>query len=422
LNLLIVVYDFPPYVIGGAVNRTVKYIKYLKKHKDISITVLTSKRLKLSQDESLSKILKDIDIHYVEDPIQNKYDKVKSKILKKKVKKSLFFNIKDMLKKIISNLMFPDFHIIWGYKAYKQAKQIENIDIVYSTFPIASAHFLATLLSIKFHKPLILDYRDLWFKNKIFKKNCRIANYINKYIEKYILNHASYVIFTTEFAKDKYLNENLLHRDKKYSVLWNGIDPQDFIHTKAKNYKDGYLSVNIVYTGGLGNINSSRRTPKFLFNAANTLSNKLMLNIYGDIPADVIEYANKIENIKFYGLIPYSEIASVLNEADILIVILTPDEDLTAVPGKVFEYMYSNKYILALTDKKSQLASLLRTYNFASIVDPFDEVEIYNTLTDIIKHKRYMNIKQTNTKMINEFNRIENTETLYNIIRNTGLK
>jgi glycosyltransferase involved in cell wall biosynthesis len=322
------------------------------------------------------------------------------------------------LKSIISNFFISDFHIVWAYKAYKKAVKIHDIDVVYATFPIASAHLLGMLLAKKFKKPLILDYRDLWFGNNIFKKSISFVNRFNKVIEKHIIKKSSYVIFTTKFAKNKYLEYKMIQSAKEHCVLWNGFDPDDYQSLSNNNCNPAEKNnINIVYTGGLGNINSTRRTPKYLFNAISKIKNEFSFDIYGEIPLDVIHYASNIKGINFHGLISHNEIAQKLNNADILVVVLTPDEDLTAVPGKIYEYMYSHKYILALTDKNSQLASLLYDYNFASIVDPFDEEVIYQELTKIIENKYYSSMEMIDKYMINQFNRKDNSEKLYKIIK-----
>lgn len=423
MKILITIYDFPPYVTGGSVLRTIKYIKYLKPY-GIDFTVLTAKRKILVSKNAFSEILNEIEVIYIEDPIQNIFDKAKSvssESVKSNIVKSIVNLGKKNIKRILNNILIPDKGYFWykkSYKAIMKLHDIRNFDIIYASFPEPSALWLGYKISIKTNLPLVLDFRDLWSTNPLFRKTVLITKYTRR-LEKRILKKARSIIFATEMARDIYIREGMVNKDKT-CILWNGFDPDDFsLSHSCVSIMDKSV-FNFTYAGNTGNLSDPARNPKIMIDAfiafAKNVSN-VRLNFIGNLPSDVINYVSGKKEIMISGMLKHSDVGQILKDSDVLLVILTKYEDLSAVPGKVYEYMAAGKYILALTSKESQLAHLISMYKYGSIVNPdsFDEIiSKMQEARNIVKER--VEIKPDSV-FVEKFNRQNAAESLKNIFQ-----
>lgn len=340
-------------------------------------TVITVNRKNLPKKNTFNEILKDVKVIYVEDPIQNIFDKVKE--VSTKTKKAsivdLFINFgKTIVKGVLNNFLFPDKGYFWYKRSFRKVYElinINNFDVVYGSFPEPSAIWLAYKISKKSHLPLVIDYRDLWSTNPLFGK-ISLMNKYTAYAEKRILKHADIVIFATAMAEENYINKKIVEKGKAF-LLWNGFDPEDFVIDLSKDSIIDKSVFNFTYTGNTGDLTNPSRNPKAFIDAFiefTKTKNKIRLNFIGNLPSDVNNYVSNVKEIYVSGMMPHADISRILSDSDILVVILTEAEDLSAVPGKVYEYMAANKFILALTKENSQLSNLIKKYEYGMVVDP----------------------------------------------------
>jgi glycosyltransferase involved in cell wall biosynthesis len=211
----------------------------------------------------------------------------------------------------------------------------------------------------------------------------------------------------------------MVNPDKTY-LLWNGFDPDDFT-LKAKG--DSIIdksAFNFTYTGNTGNLSDPARNPKIMIEAfiefTKNVSN-VRLNFIGNLPPDVVNYVSGLKEITISGMVKHTDIGQILKDSDVLLVILTKYEDLSAVPGKVYEYMAAGKYIIALTEEKSQLAYLISMYRFGCIVNPDSFEGIISKMLEsknIVKER--VEVKP-DYLFVKRFNRKNAAENLLNILQ-----
>ncbi len=425
INMLIVVYDFPPEVAGGGVMRTVKLLKYLRTSSINPFVLTVQRNISLSfVDESLDASVSNFEITRAKDILFSKAGGFIQTIRKNptaSIKNEVILFLRRKFK-IIENLLIPDKNAGWiipavakGIKLVKKNK----INIVYATGPPFSSFIAGYIISRLTGKMLAIDYRDAWNGNPLFDSDWRLKNILCRKLEKIVLHRADYAIFTTPNIKNSTIyNSNI--QPKRSKIVWNGYDQADFptdYKTINRNNK-----LNIRYLGGVGGINEER-SPKKLLDAFGKLDTgyRAELEFIGFVPNDVKEYVlnNSIKNVSFVSAVDHLSAIKYMLDSDILIVLLPIEQDgLNCVPGKTFEYMRSQRPILAITPLKGQLAQLIRDYNAGIVVDSESGDKIYYELKSLIE-KVKSNHSFYNARDVKYFNRNNQYQILENYLLST---
>lgn len=387
-KVLVIAHIFPP-LGGSGVQRTLKFVKYLKKYGYEPIVVTAGNSSFLLKDPSLlQQIPNDVQVIRVDEPkqiqsedLQNIFELYKELIIDNHLLKQYTILLKQNASQLLQALL-PDQYIIWAMRvieAIKKEVDLHNIDVVYSTSGPYSDHAVGYYMKTKFNKPWVCDFRDEWSNNPYIDvdKNNLIFKVIQS-MEKAFVHTADKVITTTPLAKENY--QELFHlSSEKVVTITNGYDELDFsnIINKKKNEK-----FTIIHNGMLYGI----RTPKPLLLALASLINK------GLLPKNKIEMKfSYIENGEEWlkeseqlGLrecltfLDYAEHAVSLQnavEADVLLLIVGAGEKAKSVyTGKVFEYLRLGKPILSLAPKEGLVDHLIQQTNRGYNVE-YDDIE-----------------------------------------------
>lgn len=212
-KVLMIAHQFPP-IGGSGVQRTVKFVKYLRNF-DYEPIILTRDASKAAlKDETL---LKD-----VPDGI--------------KVIRTMacdFAALPGVFKyfgKIVNKLLIPDSERIWQRFARKQALAAikdNKIDVIYTTSAPYSDHLLGVYLKKQYPEiPLVCDFRDEWTNNPYHVRKGLRAK-IERNQEKMVLKYADCLITNTPVMLSNFLRDNPETKDKFY-VIPNGYDDEDF--------------------------------------------------------------------------------------------------------------------------------------------------------------------------------------------------
>jgi glycosyltransferase involved in cell wall biosynthesis len=120
----------------------------------------------------------------------------------------------------------------------------------------------------------------------------------------------------------------------------------------------------------------------------------------------IITGSNFRNSVRILGQKPHAEAISAMCNADVLLVLQGGDKMKdTEVPGKIFEYMGSGRYILALV-KPGDVSAILSKTNTALIVNPDDTDVIKKQLLDLIELKKQGRlIPYPNNEYIHTFSR-----------------
>ena len=249
-KILILTYDFPPYVSVGGL-RPYSWYKYLHEYgvHPVVITRQWSNKYGnyldyIAPGESNSTIIESknestlIKTSYqpnLANKLMIKYGESKFKFIRKLI--SGFYEISQFILPIgpKSNLYFEA----------KKYLSTNKVDVIIATGDPFILFGYASKLSKKYNTPWIADYRDPWSQKQYIQNNL-ISRIWHSFLEKKIITSASVVVTVSEFLKTKI---SQLIKNKPFLILPNGYDPEAINETKNTIQENECL--NIAFVGSI---------------------------------------------------------------------------------------------------------------------------------------------------------------------------
>lgn len=285
----------------------------------------------------------------------------------------------------------PDRWWSWAFTAIPLGKKLIDKyqpDIIWSTYPVSTAHYIGYRLNQYKNTPWVADYRD--------PLQCRYDNNVSKYssiakwIEKKTIQYCTKAVFTTVPAAQLYYRLYPDEQLSKFSVIENGFDEQNFDGIKFVHQPEGN-KYSLLHSGA---VYQNGRDPIALFQAISALKveNKLDHSNFELVfrGASSDGYISKImelditELVHFKPSIPYKEsLAEMLSTSGLLLI--QGGLFNKQIPGKAYEYIRCNKAILALSPKGGATGQLLSKVEAVEIVE---EVEcIKKAILSMMKNR-----------------------------------
>ncbi len=346
-NLLFISIAFPPKSDPECI-QSARYFKALKLTNAFNIQALTSSSptLFMDEDKSLDK--------YIEpaDNIQ------KIKIIEWKITNWV-------LRKFMPHgIDWPDskfsFHMQW-----KQAiNKVTKPDIIYSrSFPLSST-LMAYKLVNHFNTPWVLHLSDPWSISPIHSRTEKNQKFQEEW-EKKSFEKATYICLTSKATINAY-KKKYPSLSKKFQLIPNV--PYEQQKNEPINWK-GKLKIS--YTGGLAGLRSPEKFLKALEQSIKThpeIENSIEVVFAGNIDKDVknIFSTSKLTCIKHLGNISLNQSIKLQQSSHILLSIdnpITKGEQAMFIPSKLYDYINSNRKVLALTTNNSASDDFLTDFN-----------------------------------------------------------
>ncbi len=254
------------------------------------------------------------------------------------------------------NLFIPDARIGWKKHALQKAAELlpnGKYKAIVTTSPPHSTQLIGLELKKKYKLPWIADLRDPWTNIYYYEElyHTALAKRIDEKYEHQVLEQADAVIVTSEDTKRLFLNKPVAVDASKILVIPNGYDEDDFQYPSAPP-KDTLL---ITYTGTITenyNIDIFLKVLAHLTSVHSEINYKL--RFVGAVPDGVrnrIEKAGVLGITEFVPYVPHGEAIKYLMESSILLLGIPDVANEYAnvpIPGKLFEYLASNKPIVAI--------------------------------------------------------------------------
>ena len=156
--------------------------------------------------------------------------------------------------------------------------------------------------------------------------------------------------------------------DDKFSIVMNGYDPEAFAAFQPRPHAPGKIVV--VLTGTVARSTSARYYLDALDSLPEEIRSRFETRFVGRIAEDEKEcIAGRKSDIKRLGFLPQAQALQQMEDADYLLLTLT---DASHLPGKLFEYLATEKPILAVTLGDSEIARLLAETKAGLHADPSD--------------------------------------------------
>lgn len=370
-KVLIVSYYWPP-AGGPGVQRWLKFVKYLPDFAvEPHVYVPENPTYPLVDEKLVAEVSKKAII--LKQPIIEPYGlaaflskkntkKISSGIITHKKKQSF---VERAMLWVRGNLFIPDARVLWVKPSVQFLKKylIENqITTVITTGPPHSLHLIGLELKKDLNVHWITDFRDPWTTigyHKELKLSHRAAQK-HKKLEKEVLKSCDRVIVTSPTTKKEFKNLT----DRPISVITNGYDVENI---KSKPMDEKFT---VAHIGSL----LSERNPKVLWEALSELieentafAEAFQLKLIGAVSSEVLD-SLKEEGLEAYcNLLGYMSHEEALQEqrcSQVLLLIEINSQDTACIiPGKLFEYMVSDRPIIALGPENADFSQILTATN-----------------------------------------------------------
>ncbi|MDZ7265863.1 MAG: glycosyltransferase family 4 protein [candidate division KSB1 bacterium] len=294
-------------------------------------------------------------------------------------------------------LTIPDKDVNWlpyavaeGWRLHRR----EKFDLIYSTAPPFTDHLIALWLKKLTGLPWVADFRDPWarapWKAEILGDSLR--GKAATYLERRFVTAADRVILNTEWIRKDFADYYGPPLSRKFRVITNGFDPQDFVQFETGTAPRPHKKLVITHTGAL----YRKRNPQNFFTACEHLISRhgvspaeLELRFIGTVAPELyssFECGEALRQvIQVMPPVSHQQALQYQLESDVLL-ILQPGTSMS-VPGKIFEYIGMRKTILAITPPGAT-ADVVRTHNLGLIADPDNLAEIENCLLRLVQDFR----------------------------------
>jgi len=422
-KLLIITYYFPP-AGGPGVQRWLKFVKYLPEFDIQPIVYVPENPTYPIIDEGLVSQISDKVIvlkNKILEPYQlasifskNKTKKISSGIFPHK-KKQTFLD-KTFLW-VRGNLFIPDARVLWVKPSVSYLEKYireNNIDTIVTSGPPHSLHLIGLELKEKLNVKWFADFRDPWTTIG-YHKALRLSNYAakkHKKLESKVLNTADTIIVTSKTTKAEF--EAITN--KPISVITNGYD----IENVEKQTLD--TKFTLAHIGSF----LSDRNPPFLWECLVELLNEipdfkthLEIKLIGAVSQEVLDAIsqfNLTEYLNLLGYVSHNEAIAHQKKSQVLLLIEINSEDTKSIiPGKLFEYMVSNRPIIAIGPQGSDFADIIKETNTGVFFDYSKKAKLKSVILDF--YNQFLEGKlQSNGVGLQQYSRKNLTKQLAQLI------
>lgn len=379
-RVLIIIYYWPP-AGGPGVQRWLKFVKYLPEYGIEPVVYIPENPTYPLIDNGLMADVRE-DTTILKNKIIEPYawasafskgntKKISSGIIPDKKKQSA---LQKLMLWVRGNLFIPDARVFWVKPSIKYLSkyiQENGIDIVITTGPPHSLHLIGKGLKEKLGVKWLADFRDPWTTIGYHKelKLSVSAEAKHKTMEKDVLNTADAILVTSPTTKKEF--EALT--SKPVSVITNGYD----VEKSAKQPLDEKFS--IAHIGSF----LSERNPRILWKALKELVKEnaefkaaFELKLIGAVSQEVLNAIAEFKLDKYVnnlGYVSHAEAVAQQRKSQVLLLVEIDSEDTKCIiPGKLFEYMVSERPILAVGPKGADFADIMQSTNTGVFVT-YDE-------------------------------------------------
>jgi len=389
-KLLIITYYWPP-AGGPGVQRWLKFVKYLPEFDVQPIVYVPENPTYPIVDTHLETEVSDNAI-ILKSPIfepyqlasflsKNKTKKISSGIIPNQKKQSL---LDKFLLWIRGNLFIPDARVFWVKPSVKYLEKYirENeIDTIVTSGPPHSLHLIGLELKQKLNLKWLADFRDPWTTIG-YHKSLRLSNYAAKrhiQLENQVLNSADTIIVTSKTTKTEFQAIT----SKPIAVITNGFD----VEKVEKQILD--VKFSLAHIGSF----LSERNPLILWESLVELlqeipefKSHLEIKLMGAVSQEVLETISKFglnSYLNNLGYVSHAVAVAHQRKSQVLLLIEINSEDTKSIiPGKLFEYMVSERPIVAIGPKDSDFAEIITNTNTGVFFDYSEKSRLKQTIFD----------------------------------------
>jgi glycosyltransferase involved in cell wall biosynthesis len=426
-KLLIITYYWPP-AGGPGVQRWLKFVKYLPEFNIQPIVYIPENPTYPIIDNGLQSEVSDKAIilkNKIFEPYglasffgKSKTKKISSGIISNQKKQSF---VEKTLLWVRGNLFIPDARFLWVKPSVKYLKKYieeNNIDTIVTSGPPHSLHLIGLQLKKEVNIKWFADFRDPWTTIGYHKalKLSSTAEKKHKALEREVLTTVDTIIVTSKTTKTEFQAIT----SQPIEVITNGYDVEKVI----KQPLDEKFS--------LAHIGSflSERNPRILWKAIQELTKEnrefrkdFQLKLIGAVSQEVLDTITEFrlnDYVLNLGYVSHQEAVEHQRKSQVLLLIeINSTATKSIIPGKLFEYMVSERPIIAIGPEGSDFAEIITATN-TGVFFTYDEKEKLKAV--LLKY--YQEYQNQNLKVhavgLRQYSRKSLTEQLVQILNHNS--
>ncbi|HEV8331026.1 MAG TPA: glycosyltransferase [Steroidobacteraceae bacterium] len=304
--------------------------------------------------------------------------------------------------------------IITGTRVGRRLFREQRPAALLSTFPIASAHAIGLRLQRATGLPWVADFRDPMAQDGYPTDPAVWRSYAR--IEKQVFEHANRITVTTQGTAEYYEARYGERARQQLRVIENGFDPDAFPAERAPQASPPPGAKMLLLHSGV--IYPKDRDPAPFLQALarlqregivsdQTLTVRFRASGYEDRYQQMIDGFGLRTLVELAPAMPYNQALDEMQHADALLLFQASTCN-RQIPAKVYEYLYSGRPILGITDPEGDTGRLLARMGVPGIALLENSDAIYAMLRDklpAIRARQYVIAKRSEVEQLSRRSR-----------------
>jgi glycosyltransferase involved in cell wall biosynthesis len=372
-RVLMIAFYLPPFSASSGIQRTIRFAQYLPEFGWSPILLGPHPRAYFARnDQSVSEIPQHASVFRAA-----------------ALDAARHFSIRGWYPEILG---VPDRYSSWllgavplGLKLIRKLKP----RVIWSTYPVATAHLVAYILSRLSGLPWVADFRD----PMVYESwpETRLARGAHQWIERMSARHAARSVFVARSAQEYFLDKYGAAERAATELIPNGYEESAFDDGAGPTKASDASTITLVHAGIL---DVPDRDPEELFAALAEMKREGEPNIprlriilratgHDQLHARRIAQYGLEDTVSLEGAIGYREALNEMCSSDGLLLFQGPQCN-RQIPAKLYEYLRAGKPILAIVDRAGDTHRQLVDVGANTIAQFGDRASIHQTLTTFL--------------------------------------
>lgn len=402
-KVLMIAFHFPPQAGSSGILRTLNFAKYLPANGWMPIVLTANPR---AYEECRDDLLKSI-------PEDTKVIRAFALDAARHL---------GIMRKYPSVLALPDRWSTWWFGAVLAGlKEIhkEKPAVLWSTYPITSAHLIGATLARWTGLPWVADFRDPMINGDYPAAPLQRRSW--HWLEALVMRTATRCVFTTGRAAELY-QQRYPDAAGKCVVIENGYDDEAFVGNAPLRMGVNDDQLLMLHSGI---IYPRDRDPNAFFGAIASLvesgqleRQRLKIRFraphHGDEVAALANNHDLADVVEIAPPISYREAIGEMMGADLLLVFQGAHFN-SQIPAKIYEYLRTGRPILGLVDQLGDTATQLKQFEEVGLADISSQAEISSLFQQWLSRRDgpgFLSAQQRNISSVQHYSRASHTQKL----------
>ena len=301
--------------------------------------------------------------------------------------------LRQMTRATSAAMSLPDREVSWllpavaaGWRHVRRHRP----DVLYSSGPPFTAHFVAAVLARLSRRPWVADFRDPWARAPWRHDRFAFERKAWSVLERRVVTRANAVLFVAEMNRMEFARHYGDALASRFHVVPNGCEPGDFdgLARRQPASADPFV---LLHAGSL----YGARNPAALLTALERAirrgsidRTRIRLRFIGRVGVPGVSLPHVARElglddvVEFADHVPRRAVLQEMLDASALLIVQPVTT--VSVPAKLYEYMAAGRPVLALAEADGETAMLVRQHGAGLVVPPDDEDAIERALVALV--------------------------------------